>query len=44
LLRRIKDAPLPEVGKVRVLGVDDFAFKKGSTYGTILVNLEDHKV
>src|SRR5215210_937790 len=44
LLRKIKAAPLPEVGKVRVLGVDDFAFKKGSTYGTILVNLEDHKV
>jgi transposase len=44
LLRRIKATPLPEVGKVRVLGVDDFAFKKGSTYGTILVNLEDHKV
>jgi transposase len=35
---------LPEVGKVRVLGVDDFAFKKGSTYGTILVNLERHEV
>ncbi len=44
LLRKIKGASLPEVGKVRVLGVDDFAFKKGSTYGTILVNLEDHKV
>jgi transposase len=44
LLRRIKAAPVPEVGKVRVLGVDDFAFKKGSTYGTILVNLEEHKV
>ncbi len=43
-LRRIKAAPLPEVGKVRVLGVDDFAFKKGSTYGTILVDLELHKV
>lgn len=43
-LRRIKAAPLPEVGKVRVLGVDDFAFKKGSTYGTILVDLERHKV
>src|SRR5215212_10326632 len=44
LLRRIKGAPLPEVGKVRVLGVDDFAFKKGSTYGTIIVNLERHEV
>jgi transposase len=44
LLRRIKAAPLPEVGRVRILGVDDFAFKKGSTYGTILVNLEEHKV
>src|SRR3954447_7652192 len=44
LLRRMKGAPLPEVGKIRVLGVDDFAFKKGSTYGTILVDLERHKV
>jgi transposase len=44
MLRRIKAAPLPGVEKVRVLGVDDFAFKKGSTYGTILVDLERHKV
>ena len=44
LLRRIRGASLPEVGKVRVLSVDDFAFKKGSTYGTILFDLERHKV
>ncbi len=44
LLKRIKGSSVPEVGRVRVLGVDDFAFKKGSTYGTILVNLEDRRV
>jgi transposase len=44
LLRRIKGVLLPEAGKVRVLGVDDFAFKKDSTYGTILVDLERRKV
>ena len=30
--------------KVRVLGVDDFAFGKGNAYGTILVNLERRRV
>ena len=29
---------------LRVLGVDDWAFKKGKTYGSILVNLETHCV
>src|SRR5207248_11697470 len=30
--------------KVRVLGLDDWAYKRGATYGTILVDLERHQV
>ena len=30
--------------KVRVVGVDEWAYKRGETYGTILVDLERHQV
>jgi transposase len=37
LLRRVRAVSIAQAGKIRVLGVDDFAWKKGQTYGTLLV-------
>ncbi len=43
LLRYVRSiAPAPETA-VRAVGIDDFAIKRGDSYGTILVNLETGK-
>jgi DNA-directed RNA polymerase subunit N (RpoN/RPB10) len=34
----------PETGPLRVLGIDDWSWRSGQTYGTIMVDLERHTV
>jgi transposase len=44
LLRRIKQTTTTQAPTPRVLGVDDWAIRRGQVYGTILVDLERQKV
>ena len=36
--------PLNPVKPVIQVGIDDFAFRRGRTFGTVLVNLQEHRV
>jgi transposase len=44
LLRRIMALPTEPVETVRELGIDDFSFRRGRRFGTLLVDLERHQI
>jgi transposase len=44
LLRRVRAAVPPCAPTPRALGIDDFAFRRGRRYGSILVDLEKRRV
>jgi transposase len=44
ILRRIMEVPPSAPSSVLLLGIDDFSFRRGQWFATILVNLESHRV
>ncbi len=44
LLRRVMTLPIASSEHVSSLGIDDFSFRRGRTFGTILVDLDRHQV
>ena len=44
LVRSLHLLPTSPVASVRVVGIDDFAWKKGKRYGTIILKLETHAI
>jgi transposase len=44
IVRRIMALPTPQAEHVECLGLDDFAFRRGRTFGTVVVDLSAHQI
>lgn len=44
MLRIIRQTPIPEIPEPMIIGVDDWAKRRGRQYGTIVVDLERQRI
>jgi transposase len=44
LVRLVRGSPLPQVQALQAVGIDEWAWRRGHRYGTILVDLASHRL
>lgn len=44
LLQSLFLVPLPPIGKLEVIGIDDWSYRRGKRYGSLIVDLKSHTI